>query len=84
VEVAVGKHAGARNLPTVVDVLAICHDQVGAGWNKLIQVDHGTTGLPKETVKLSLIAVKRCAHDLAPCINGVRNEISGVSGAVET
>ena len=57
-EVAVGQQSGARNLPTVVDILAICHDQVGAGRNKRIQVDHGTTGLPQEPVKLILVAIK--------------------------
>ena len=71
-EVAVGQQSGARNLPTVVNILAICDDEVRAGRNKRIQVDHCTTGLPKEPVKLSLIAVKSCTHDLTSCIDGVR------------
>jgi hypothetical protein len=72
-EVPVGEHSRARNLSTLIDSLAACHYQVRAGRYKGIQVDHGTTGLPKEPVKLSLIAVKSCTHDLTPCIDGVRD-----------
>jgi hypothetical protein len=74
VEVPVRKHSAASDLAAIVNGFAVGDRKVGSRGNKVVQVNHGTAGLPDESMDLEDAgAVSRRAGDLAFCIHEVSN-----------